>query len=153
MGLVYTSIISEIENRRFMLEIQDKYDPTGVRDDQFIRRQVEPLFQPYEVNKARANLNIHHIVDMLYKGIGFSFINPNDLEVVVELLDKYFNYINSFDTASLKSNSDTQIIIQRARSAYIKLSELLVNHRKKMRKLDVNYKPNLSDILSDLGGK
>lgn len=153
MSVIYTNIMAEIENRRFLVKTSDRYDPTGMRDSQFLRRGVEPLFRPDETSQTTANLNVHHLVDMINKNISFVFLNPPDLNEVVRLLNEYLKYVNKFNSGHLKMSTDAKLIIKKAQDAHTALSKLQENHNYKLRRNDPNYKQSIFDIFLDIGGE
>jgi len=115
--------------RLFRVKKPDRYDLTHKRDAQFVKRNVNPVFQPEAGSMSWAFVPVLNIVEMIYKQVYVEFESDHELNELVTIMETYLKEIDNFSMDSLPKNSDEAIFMKRFMFAYGQLNKLN-EHRK-----------------------
>ena len=120
----FTNVMDSMTKRLFRIKKPDRYDITGIRDAQFLKRNVEPLFKPTEESMSWSFVPIINIIDLIYKGIGCEFESDKELKEIILILAAYLKEIDGFDVGALPKNSEEAIFMKKLNTCYFQLSKL-----------------------------
>lgn len=146
--LFYLDLYTELEERSFIVTLDDSYDTSGgLRDKRFLEKGLEPLFKPMYGAKAESKVTLKVIIDMLFKEVSFSLNSDEDLYEIIDLMDRYKKDINSIDTSRLDKFSEERLFLDRFDFAYTKLKELSIERQRLFVKQNPDRKKTIFDIL------
>ena len=139
-----------LENKRFRIKHPDRVDTMNTRDDVFIKRNIQPLFQPDLESESISTLRVTNIVDLIARDISFQFISFDDLYEVGELLEEYMEQVHKIGINNFKSDPKAYQVIQNVNKAKKILSTLAKERKLAEQKKNGTYKPSIMDILKDI---
>lgn len=134
MQKIFLNPLDEMHHRTFVIEYEEAHDLTGLRDHQFIKRGVEPVYKPVTGLKTTSAVPINYIVDLIYKGVGFNFQCDEDLFQLVNVMTIYIKEWGSQYT-NFDKTSDEFIFYERLMYAFRMLSQLAEERQERLNRM------------------
>lgn len=117
MGIIYHTTSDNINKRKFKVLVPGDYEP--VMHSYHREEGMLPISNP-DGEASISYLAIKDIIDMCFKEVEFSLVNPKDLIIVTDLLSDYLDQMNPYTDR----DPDLAIFLDRCRSAYYKLTHV-----------------------------
>lgn len=134
MQKIYLDVHEEMIHRTFIIEYEEAHDLTGLRDYQFIKRGVEPVYKPVNGLKTTSAVPINYIVDLIHKGVGFNFQCDEDLFQLVNVLKIYIQEWGG-KYQNLDKMSNEYIFFERCTYAFRQLTTLANERQARINRL------------------
>jgi len=145
--VIYLDLYTELKERLFTIIVKGPYDPTGIRDKQFLKRGLSPIYQTLDDMAETFRLPMKDIINLIFQEISFQLDSDEDLIIMVDLLNRYLNELAAIDLGKLNKHSDEIIFIGKCRDAYGILSEMASERKLLKAKANPDAPKSIFDIL------
>lgn len=125
----FLNIMDAMTKRTFFIKKPDRFDFTHQRDAQFVKRGVNPIFQPEEGSMSWSFVPIVNIIELIYKNVYVEFESDKELNELLIIMGVYLKEVDNFDIDSLQKNSNEAIFMKRFLFAYNQLDKLNKNRK------------------------
>lgn len=92
---LYLQTHDAINKHRFCVSVPEGYTPTKLHH-YFVENEVEPMYQPAPMNRARSVLTPIQLVYAIYDGHNIGFKKNEDLLLFIDMLRIYVNKLGPF---------------------------------------------------------